>query len=396
MTTTYYAREYNRASDDSTCPLCGGTTYEGKPCSTCFLPVKVIESIRSRPQSPRFVGVLGPSGVGKTVYLGMLLDLLARGECGLHGLARSPFTLNLHRKLILALERQRFPEKTPIESDRWDWVHCEIYAGKSKAPFEIVAPDVAGEAVAGELENQGTYKTIRALIGRCAGLVILIDVVQVVADGKGQELFAMQLISYLDALKPRKRNRKIDVPVAIVFTKTDLCDEPIRDAEELRQGQYLVALWPVSDAAGTLLVLLLGRGRFDRPAGRPQWAGDARSPARRASGHHRAVRLDGESTALLDRVAHRCSSREPSRNRRFGVWAEQAIFTSLPRRGRGGYHLVSRSRGVGDERRTGPGALGAVAWRPDRGREEPDQRQLPPAAQRPVCPLAHLRRTGRV
>jgi hypothetical protein len=29
------------------------------------------------------------------------------------------------------------------------------------------------------------------------------------------------------------------------------------------------------------------------------------------------------------------------------VWAEQAIFTSLARRGREGYHLVSQSRGVG-------------------------------------------------
>ena len=92
-------------------------------------------------------------------------------------------------------------------------------------------PDVAGEAVMGELENPGSYKTIRALIGRCAGLVVLVDVVQVIADGQGQELFAMQLISYLDALKPRKRNRKIDVPVAIVFTKTDLWDEWIRDPE---------------------------------------------------------------------------------------------------------------------------------------------------------------------
>jgi Double-GTPase 1 len=224
-------QEYNRISNTSNCPLCGGHTYEGNSCSTCFLPFKVIEALQSRPNAPRFLGVLGTSGVGKTVYLGMLLDLLARGQCGLHGLAQSPFTLNLHRKLILALERQRFPEKTPVESDWWDWVHSEIYAGKSKVPYEIVAPDVAGEAVVGELENQGTYKTIRALIGRCAGLVILIDVVQVVADGKGQELFAMQLISYLDTLKPRKRNRKIDVPVAIVFTKTDLCDEPIRDPE---------------------------------------------------------------------------------------------------------------------------------------------------------------------
>jgi Double-GTPase 2 len=177
------------------------------------------------------VGVLGPSGVGKTVYLGMLLDLLARGMYRLHGLAQSPFTLSLHRNLILALERQRFPEKTPVESDRWDWMHCAIYAGKSKTPYDIVTPDVAGEAVMGELENPGTYKTIRALIGRCAGLVVLVDVVQVIADGQGQELFAMQLLSYLDALKPRKRARKIDVPVAIVFTKTDLWDEWIRDPE---------------------------------------------------------------------------------------------------------------------------------------------------------------------
>jgi hypothetical protein len=196
----------------------------------------VIEAIQSRPDPPRFVGVLGPSGVGKTVYLGLLLDLLSRGECGLQGLAQSPFTLTLHRKLILALERQRFPEKTPIESDRWDWIHCEISAGKRKGLYEVIAPDVAGEAVVGELENQGTHKTVRALISRCAGLVILIDVVQVVADGKGQELFAMQLISYLDALRPRKRNRRIDVPVAIVFTKTDLCDEPIRDPETFARG----------------------------------------------------------------------------------------------------------------------------------------------------------------
>ena len=41
----------------------------------------------------------------------------------------------------------------------------------------------------------------------------------------------MQLLSYLDALKPRRKGRKIDVPVAIVFTKADLCDEPIRDPE---------------------------------------------------------------------------------------------------------------------------------------------------------------------
>jgi hypothetical protein len=195
------------------------------------LPFKVVESILARPSPPRFLAALGPTGVGKTVYLGMLLDLLARGACGLRGLAQSPFTLSLHRSVILALERQRFPEKTPVESDRWDWVHCAVYAGKNSAPYDVVTPDVAGEAVMGELDNPGTHQTIRTILTRCAGLVVLVDVVQVVADGQGQELFAMQLVSYLDALKPRKRNRKVDVPVAIVFTKADLWDDWTRDPE---------------------------------------------------------------------------------------------------------------------------------------------------------------------
>ena len=77
--------EYNRQRSDFACPLCGGHTYEGEPCGSCFLPFKVIESIRSRPHPPRFVVVLGPTGVGKTVYLGMLLDLLSRGAGGLAG-----------------------------------------------------------------------------------------------------------------------------------------------------------------------------------------------------------------------------------------------------------------------------------------------------------------------
>jgi hypothetical protein len=169
----------------------------------------------------------------------MLLDLLARGNCGLHGLAQSPFTLGLHRNLIIALERQRFPQKTPVESDRWDWVHCAIYAGKGKTPYDIITPDVAGEAVMGELDNPGTYKTIGALLGRCAGLVVLVDVVQLIADGQAQELFAVQLISYLDALKPRKKHRKIDVPVAIVFTKTDLWDDWILDPEMFASANAL-------------------------------------------------------------------------------------------------------------------------------------------------------------
>ena len=294
--------EYNRQRSDYACPLCGGHTYEGETCGSCFLPFKVIESIRSRPHPPRFVVVLGPTGVGKTVYLGMLLDLLSRGVGGLRGLSRSPYSLTLHRNLILALERQRFPEKTPLETDRWNWLHCEILGPRGKGAADIVTPDVAGEAVMSEMENPGTNKTIRALISRCAGMVVLVDLVEVVADGQSQELFAMQLISYLDALRPgRKKSRKLEVPVAVVFTKADLFEEWISDPESFA-GQRLESSCPVSSKARTLSLLLLRRGRLVREARGRLGAGVPGPPAGRTARDCRAVCVDGQQAwiAFLD------------------------------------------------------------------------------------------------
>ncbi|AGA27685.1 TRAFAC clade GTPase domain-containing protein [Singulisphaera acidiphila] len=228
------------------CPLCAGHLYEGEVCRSCYAPAELIESIAARGKPPRFVGVLGPSGVGKTVYLGMLLDLLSRGVGGLHGMARSPFSLSLHRSLILALEKQRFPDKTPNEPDRWQWVHCEVSGTKRGQEFDVVTPDVAGEAVMAELDNPRSNKTVRALIGRCSALVVLADIVQVVADGQGQELFAMQLISYLDTLRQTAKKRKVEIPVALVFTKVDLFEEPIKDPEDFARANA-PALWKLCE-----------------------------------------------------------------------------------------------------------------------------------------------------
>jgi Double-GTPase 2 len=232
MRTKALLMDYNNGYKSSaTCPLCDGHVYQGDPCGNCYAPAGVIESIVTSERPPRFIGVLGPTGVGKTVYLGMLLDMLARGVGGLHGMARGPFSLSLHRNLILALEHQRFPDKTPNEPDHWQWVHCEVSSGRRGKVYDIVTPDVAGEAVQSELENPKSNKIIRALIGKCSALVVLVDILQVIGDGQGQELFAMQLISYLDSLQSVRRNRKVAIPVAIVFTKADLCEDAIDNAE---------------------------------------------------------------------------------------------------------------------------------------------------------------------
>jgi hypothetical protein len=232
MLTKTLLMDYNNGYKSSaSCPLCDGHVYQGDPCGNCYAPASVIESIVTSERAPRFIGVLGPTGVGKTVYLGMLLDMLARGVGGLHGMARGPFSLSLHRNLILALEHQRFPDKTPNEPDHWQWVHCEVSAGRRGRVFDIVTPDVAGEAVQAELENPKSNRIIRALIGKCSALVVLVDILQVISEGQGQELFAMQLISYLDSLRQSRRGRKVTLPVALVFTKADLCEDAIQDPE---------------------------------------------------------------------------------------------------------------------------------------------------------------------
>jgi hypothetical protein len=236
------------------CPLCDLPLSSGSACSRCFAPAEVIRSIVTRDRPPRFVGVLGPTNVGKTVYLGMLLDLLSRGAGGLFGVAHSAFSLELHRNLILALERQRFPGKTPSEPDRWQWVHCEVTGNKKGPECDIVTPDVAGEVVAAELANPRSYPTVRALIGKCSALIVLVDILQVVAEGQGQELFAMQLITYLDSLRLSAKRGKVQVPVAVVFTKADLCEEPLQDPAAFARSN--------APALHRLCEARLGRYRF--------------------------------------------------------------------------------------------------------------------------------------
>lgn len=220
------------------CPVCGHPCTLGHSCGRCLAPDAIIRALLERRGRPRFVAILGPSGVGKTVYQGMLLDLLSRGYGGLSGVARGPFSLALQRNLMLALEHQRFPEKTPSEPDRWHWLHCEVSTRRHSPIFDIIGIDVAGESVMHELEHPGSNITIRALITRCAGMVILIDMPRVILDDSSQEIFAMQLVSVLDSIAGDRR-RKCPVPVAFVFTKADLCEEAVDDPAGLARAHTL-------------------------------------------------------------------------------------------------------------------------------------------------------------
>lgn len=206
-------------------------------CKFCQTPIGLSMSASQRRGRSRFFSVLGASNAGKTVYLGLLLDLLSKGSERLRGLATGAFSVSLQHQVVTALERRMFPDKTPNEADHWKWLHCQVTVSGAEGErhVDLIAPDFAGEAIASEIEQAGVFPAIRHVVAKSAGLLILVDSVKVRDAGPSEDLFAMKMAAYIaqsqDCLPDPGCGPRGDGPgVAIVFTKSDGCREAERDA----------------------------------------------------------------------------------------------------------------------------------------------------------------------
>jgi hypothetical protein len=216
---------------------CCGADFSGAEshCSTCQAPLDVSRTIAQRNRATRFVSLLGASGAGKTVYLGMLLDMLSKGTHDLQGVANSTFSVAVQADTITALEHRRFPEKTASEADGWQWVHCELsFRRRRKSLIDLVTPDFSGEAIALEIERPGTYPAIRSVVGQSQALLILCDSIHSSESPLEEDLFAVKLATYVCGLHKThlRRRAKLNLPVAIVFTKCDGSPEVRVDPEK--------------------------------------------------------------------------------------------------------------------------------------------------------------------
>jgi hypothetical protein len=177
----------------------------------------------------KFISVLGASGSGKTVYLSILIDILSNGESGLKALPKNSFSIAAQTRTLAALQDRCFPDKTPSESDRWNWVQCELRNDRQpKQLVHLITPDLAGEAIALEFERPGASPAIRELVRRSSAVIMLSDAMAICQNNTSQDHFALQTASYLYAIKEQQadyRSREFDIPVAIVFTKCDECQE---------------------------------------------------------------------------------------------------------------------------------------------------------------------------
>jgi hypothetical protein len=207
------------------CYICGGgNNFDAELCRHCYAPMALSHQASSQKIHPRMIAAIGPSGAGKTVYLGMLADMLSRQDEQLQLLARGAFSIRLQQSAMAALGRCEFPCKTPNEPDRWNWVNCQVLRKKHK-PAELIMPDLAGEALLEEVDHPGTYPVIRSFLSKCAGVLVLVDAPRAQSGESEEDFHTMKLISYLSELAPDRQSGWAARPVALVFSKADLCEQ---------------------------------------------------------------------------------------------------------------------------------------------------------------------------
>jgi len=225
------------------CHVCEGeNSVDAEYCRICAAPMALAHQAARQKTPPRMVACVGASGVGKTVYLGTLMDMLSRQSGHLQLLARGAFSITLQQNTLAALARCEFPEKTPNEPDRWNWVHCRVRRGRQRQAMELIMPDMAGEAIFQEVDHPHTFRVISSFLKKCGGLMILIDAVKLKEGGQNQDFFTMKLITYLAELNEGSKHGWSKKPVALVFTKVDQCEQCAVDPEGFAQT-HATGLW---------------------------------------------------------------------------------------------------------------------------------------------------------
>jgi hypothetical protein len=215
-------------------------------CRNCQAPMALAHQTLTVKKRPHLIAVIGASGVGKTVYLGLLMDMLTRHVGLIRSTARGPMSISLQQTTTTALATGWFPEKTVSTPEHWHWVHCQFNCRRRRRPLELVIPDVSGEALAVETERPERYPAIRSLLTKCAGVVVLADAERLQNGDHSQDFVTLKLLSMIGELRDEARGRRQRGaerrPLALVLTKADKCEGLAENPREFAEA-HAGALW---------------------------------------------------------------------------------------------------------------------------------------------------------
>ena len=220
------------------CLICGGSNSEDAVlCGSCSAPMALVHDSITQGRSPQVVSIVGESNVGKSVYLGFLLDMLTQRAGDFEAVPKGAYSIDLQQNVINYMAHRVFPPKTPMEANQWHWAYYQI-CKRAQSPkwVDLVMPDMAGESLAAEITSPKTFQVINSLLSMSAGTLLLIDAAQAANGSTQPDFFALKMLSYIDQMFAGKRDQKIKTPTAIVLCKGDYCPEVFDDP-----GQFVEA-----------------------------------------------------------------------------------------------------------------------------------------------------------
>jgi len=216
-------------------------------CGACSAPLALIHESVAQQRDPCIVSIVGESNVGKTVYLGMLLDMLARRAGDFEAVPKGAYSVNLQQNVVAHLAGRSFPPKTPMEPDQWYWSYYQIRPKhKSDTFVDLVMPDMAGEALSVEVDTPSSFNVIRNLLERTEAAILLVDAALAATGSAQPDFFALKLMTYLDDSFADKRRQRISNPVAVVLCKADYCPECFDDPRGFARTN-LNRLWNICE-----------------------------------------------------------------------------------------------------------------------------------------------------
>jgi len=217
-------------------------------CSECSAPMALIQEAVQQDREPCIISVIGDTNVGKTVYLGFLLDMLSKRAGDFEAIPKGAYSVNLQQAVISYLSRRGFPPKTPSEVDLWNWAYYQGVQRRGGTNwFDLGMPDMAGEALAAEVDNPKSFQVIHNLLAKSEGCIVLIDAAVASTGSPQPDFFGLKLMSYVDDMFAVKRGDKIDVPVAVVLCKADYCPESFDNPAKFAQTN-LNRTWNICEA----------------------------------------------------------------------------------------------------------------------------------------------------
>lgn len=235
--------------DATQCLICRSVNSDDAAlCFECGAPMSLTRESITQDRKPCLLTVIGDSNVGKTVYLGYLLDMLSRRAGDYEAVPKGPFSINLQQSVMSHIASRRFPPKTPNEVDQWHWAYCQVARRPNLDKwYDLVMPDLAGESIAAELDAPQSYVVIPGLLSQSNGIMLLVDASQAAMGNVHADFFAFKLMSYIDQLSGLKIDAKVRTPIAVVLCKSDYCPQAFDDPMTFARTN-LNRLWNLCDS----------------------------------------------------------------------------------------------------------------------------------------------------